>query len=256
MKVLHINGSPKQGGCTYTALKEVADELSRLRGLGFEVIPKLNFSSSHDEWMGKYSRMVSTPEYYKVCDDLIDEVCELFNSPRLFHLGMDEECFSIQETMNLCIIRHGELYWHDSFRLFNRTEKNGARPWIWADYVWHNKKSEESFLKHMTKDILCSNWYYHEFTEESGWLKDSYCAYEVLEKNGFDQLPGASNCVCDNNLELTVDHCSKIIAPERLKGFIMTHWMPTVPEKKEKLLSSADILKDAYNKYQNSRYKN
>ena len=50
--------------------KEVADELSRLRSLGFEVIPKLNFSSSHDEWMGKYSRMVSTPEYYKVCDDI------------------------------------------------------------------------------------------------------------------------------------------------------------------------------------------
>ena len=27
MKVLLINGSPKKEGCTYTALKEVADEL-------------------------------------------------------------------------------------------------------------------------------------------------------------------------------------------------------------------------------------
>ena len=29
MKVLLINGSPKKEGCTYTALKEVADELER-----------------------------------------------------------------------------------------------------------------------------------------------------------------------------------------------------------------------------------
>ena len=29
MKVLLINGSPKARGCTYTALKEVSDELER-----------------------------------------------------------------------------------------------------------------------------------------------------------------------------------------------------------------------------------
>ena len=30
MKVLLINGSPKKEGCTYTALKEVADELEKM----------------------------------------------------------------------------------------------------------------------------------------------------------------------------------------------------------------------------------
>ena len=30
MKVLLINGSPKKEGCTYTALKEVADELEKV----------------------------------------------------------------------------------------------------------------------------------------------------------------------------------------------------------------------------------
>jgi hypothetical protein len=103
--------------------KEVADELSRLRGLGFEVIPKLNFSSSHDEWMGKYSRMVSTPEYYKVCDDVIDEVCELFGNPGLFHLGMDEEVSSVQEGYTYTVVREGNFYWHDQNRLFKRVER-------------------------------------------------------------------------------------------------------------------------------------
>ena len=41
-------------------------ELARLRKLGIEPIPKLNFSASHDAWLKQYSRMLSTPEYYKV----------------------------------------------------------------------------------------------------------------------------------------------------------------------------------------------
>jgi hypothetical protein len=36
-------------------------ELARLRGLGIEPIPKLNFSASHDAWLKEYSRKVSTP---------------------------------------------------------------------------------------------------------------------------------------------------------------------------------------------------
>ena len=34
MKVLLVNGSPHKDGCTYTALKEVSDTLSRERETG------------------------------------------------------------------------------------------------------------------------------------------------------------------------------------------------------------------------------
>src|SRR5690349_6961526 len=51
-------------------------ELAKMRQMGLEPIPKLNFSTCHDQWMGEYARMVSTPEYYKVCEDLIAEVAE------------------------------------------------------------------------------------------------------------------------------------------------------------------------------------
>ena len=43
------------------------EEIARLKGLGLEPIPKLNFSACHDAWLKDYSRMVATPEYYKVC---------------------------------------------------------------------------------------------------------------------------------------------------------------------------------------------
>jgi len=69
---------------------KLREELDRARELGIEPLPKLNFSTAHDAWLGPYSRMVSTPQYYEVCRDLIDEASELFGRPRLFHLGMDE----------------------------------------------------------------------------------------------------------------------------------------------------------------------
>ncbi len=230
-------------------------EIARLKSMGFEVIPKLNFSTGHDIWLGKYARMVSTPEYYQVCADLIDEVCELFEHPRLFHLGMDEECFSIQNTMNLCIIRHGELFWHDFNFLCDCCKKNGARPWIWGDYVWHtDKKYHDSFHENMSKDVLISNWYYHEFEETEGWLNDAWTSYKDLEDHGFDQMPTASNNVCDENLDCTVKHCLDVIAPERLEGFIMTTWSPTIPKYEEKLMRSARIMKEVITKYNAGGY--
>jgi len=61
--------------------KRVRDEVARCRSLGIALIPKLNFSSNHDMWLGIYKRMLSTPQYYKVANDLIKEVYELFDRP-------------------------------------------------------------------------------------------------------------------------------------------------------------------------------
>ena len=46
MKVLLINGSPHQYGCTYTALKEVADSLNRN-----DVATDLSYRRSTDQRM-------------------------------------------------------------------------------------------------------------------------------------------------------------------------------------------------------------
>ena len=54
--------------------EEMERELDRMAEMGFELIPKLNFSTAHDVWMKEYSRMVSTKKYYEVVKDLIDEV--------------------------------------------------------------------------------------------------------------------------------------------------------------------------------------
>jgi hypothetical protein len=41
-------------------------ELKRLRGLGLEPVPKLNFSAGHDIWLKEYHYMTSSRKYYEV----------------------------------------------------------------------------------------------------------------------------------------------------------------------------------------------
>ena len=78
-------------------VQELRAELARLRRFGIEPIPKLNFSTAHDAWLGPYARCVSTDLYYAVCRDLIAEVIDIFDQPRFFHLGMDEETMTHQQ---------------------------------------------------------------------------------------------------------------------------------------------------------------
>ena len=66
-------------------------EVVRLRGMGIEAIPKLNFSATHDGWLKHYHRMLTLPKYYEVARDIIRDVAEVFDTPRFFHLGFDEE---------------------------------------------------------------------------------------------------------------------------------------------------------------------
>ena len=67
--------------------------------------------------------MVSTPEYYKVCADLIKEVCEAFGNPEFFHLGLDEENAANQVYREFVHIRNNKLWWHDAYFYFDEVEK-------------------------------------------------------------------------------------------------------------------------------------
>src|SRR2546423_5797191 len=60
--------------------QRLRDELGKIRDLGMEPIPKLNFSTCHDQWLGVYARQVSTPPYYQVGNDLIAATIELFGT--------------------------------------------------------------------------------------------------------------------------------------------------------------------------------
>lgn len=207
-----------QDAWTPTQLRE---ELARIRSLGIEPIPKLNFSTAHDTWLGQYSRMVSTPKYYEVCKELIAEVVQLFDKPRFFHLGYDEETAAHQSKYSIAIVRQHELWWHDFEFFTSEVSRHGVRPWIWADYVWNHPE----FAGRAPKNVVMSNWYYGtKFDEKDKMVK----AYRDFETTGYDQIPTASNWSSPENFKLTIEHCRKVIDPSRLLGFLQTPWMPTL----------------------------
>jgi hypothetical protein len=218
---------------------QLKEELVKLREMGLEPIPKLNFSSTHDLWMGPYSRCLSTPVYYEVCSDLIKEVCSIFDKPRFFHLGMDEETWEHQQFYEYVVVRQYDLWWHDFLKLVDSVEAAGSKAWIWSDYIWHHP---ELFAERMPKSVLQSNWYYgDEFNEGINYVK----AYNDLDTQGFDQIPTGSNWSFPTCFERTVEYCSKTIAQDKLKGFLQTIWRPTLPVCREVHLAAIDQVEKA-----------
>jgi len=207
--------------------RHLRHQLDKMRAMGLEPIPKLNFSTAHDVWLAEYSRQVSTPKYYEVCRNLIAEVIELFDTPRFFHIGMDEEDADHQRYNTYCVVRQFDLWWHDLYFLIEQVERANVRAWVWSDYVWNHP---EAFFAKMPKSVLQSNWYYGDIFEgiEDQNQQRYVEAYLELEAHGYDQIPTGSNWSTPLNMERTVEYLRDKIAAERLLGFMTAPWHPTL----------------------------
>ena len=222
----------------------LSEELARLRSIGLEPIPKLNFSTAHDEWLHEYARMVSTPAYYKVCADLIAEMAALFGKPRFFHIGYDEETAGNQAAYALSIVRQHELWWHDFNIIVTTVEAQGCRPWMWSDYAWEHP---EDFNGRIPGNVLQSNWYYGlEFNKTDNKRLNTF---RELEKNGYDQVPTGSNWNTPESFGQLVKWCLKEIPGSRLKGFLQTPWFPTLETFRDRHFQAVDNVAEAINAY-------
>lgn len=221
-------------------------ELARLRELGLEPIPKLNFSACHDAWLREYSRQVSTEVYYRVCAELIAEVAQLFDTPRFFHLGMDEESAGYQRTLQYAVMRQHDLWWHDLSYLVDETAKSGSRPWVWSDHAW---RVPEEYYGRMPQSVVQSNWYYGTTFTDSDQKRprplgrdEFHLAYLDLDEHGYDQIPTGSNWTVPENFELTVEYCTRELNPARLLGFLQTPWKSTEPVNRDHHLQAIDVV--------------
>lgn len=216
--------------------EQLRTELGELRALGLEPIPKLNFSTSHDAWLGRYSRCVSTDLYYEVCRDLIREVIDLFGKPRFFHLGMDEETARHQRYYAYAVVRQYELWWHDLQFLVDQVESAGVRAWVWSDYLWDHP---DAFYANMPRSVVQSNWYYEA---AFGPDVERCSAYLGLEAHAYEQIPTGSNWTVPENFPRTVAFCREHVAPSRLLGFLQTVWKPTLESCREKHMEAVGLM--------------
>ena len=226
--------------------EKLRHELAKIRRLGLEPIPKLNFATTHDTWLGEYGRMVSTSKYYEVCRNLLNEVIDIFDTPRFFHLGMDEETAGNQVGWNHLVVRQNDLWWNDLYFYIAQVEKRNVRSWIWSDYAWEHP---DVFFRKMPKSVLQSNWYYAEsFVLEDDKAKTMVDLYRKLEAHGYDQVPTGSNWYSDKNIEATIDYCREVIDPSRLLGFMQTPWRPTTSVCLDKHKEAIQQMKQAIKK--------
>lgn len=230
---MQYESHPEISGKGAWSKDKLKKELERLRSIGLTPIPKLNFSKNHDTWLGKYHFMISTPQYYKVCEDVIKEVYEVFGNPEYFQLGMDEEVSSMMDGKRVKMQRNSELWWHDSYFLFDICERLGTRPWVWADPLWHKK---EEYLEKMPKSVLQSNWFYSSFERTVSVAKD---AYKELDLAGFDQVPTCSGVWYTKSADSTLGNLKHTLNPEKLIGYMEAPWVMTYKNNYYSLLDTA-----------------
>jgi hypothetical protein len=168
-----------------------------------------------------------------VCKDLIAETVELFDQPRLFHLGMDEEEVHHQERFQYIVSRQFALWWHDFHFFREQVESKGITAWIWGDYVWNHT---DEFYANMPKSVLQSNWYRHPVSGPCTSVYGGVFNMDIpaattfidVDKKGYDQIPTVSNYETPENIPNTIKWCQKHCSPERIKGYLLTPWKPTL----------------------------
>ena len=242
------------------SIEKMQEEIERLNKQGIEVIPKLNFSTTHNGWMGDYTHMVSSKPYYRMCEEVIHDVVEIFGHPRFFHIGYDEESASFQDGHGYQYVcaRKDDFWWKDFYHIVDTVEKNGARAWMWSDYGWHH----DDFCEKCPKNVMQQNWYYD--SQNGGFdLKTNKTSdlkrlefFLKLDEAGFDQVPCGTNWVgsvrkklnigADDVMGKLVKFCREHISQEHLQGFMMAPWTATdTPEHLKHILNGINQLAEA-----------
>ena len=209
---------------------EMRADIKRMRDLGLEVIPKCNFSCGHSAWMKDYAYMVGTETYYKFCDDVVAEIIELFDTPRFFHLGLEEEDAAAQKNQPIAIVRSPEIKMRDALRLFDVCISRGVRPWIWTDQRTIDAfGGDEIFKAKMPPEVLHSNWYYGMIRDTHDVFETNVAAkmYKKLADWGFEQVPTCSTWSWHLSAKDTMRLCSKHIDSTKVIGYMMAPWMHT-----------------------------
>ena len=239
-------------------------EIRRLAEQGIEAVPKLNFATTHDTWLGEYHRMVSTPEYYQVVKDVVKDVMEVFGRPRLFHLGLDEETIGAQRRCGYKCVRQGDLLWHDYNFYFDTVRAYGSRPWMFGDAAHYQP---ERFYSEMPKDVLQSKAHYgHNFVV--GKQKDkeheaSLASFAKVAAAGYEITGTSSNWVLKDPktfpypkgrdyyrdreaIEAFTEFCTATIPDAQFAGMLLAPWGEINEDLEDYWLEAVDQQADAF----------
>ena len=203
------------------------------------------------------------PDYYTAVQEIIDDVVEIFETPRLFHIGMDEELMGTQKRNAYQCVRQGELLGQDYGYYFACLTKHGIRPIVWGDEATF---PPEWFHKRMPKYVLQSKCHYgSNFVK--GKQRDEFherqlASLKEVSDAGYEQLPVSSNWVLKDPktfpypsgkdyyrdrtaIRLFTKHCVENIKDELLAGFLCAPWGEINTDLEDYWLEAIDQQADA-----------
>ena len=234
------------------SVEKMRRELDRLRGMGIEPIPKLNFSTTHNAWMKDWRHKVSSPEYLDTVDELIRDVAEIFDHPRFFHIGYDEETMGHQGgwgRYEYIVVRRGALYWRDFLRCVDTVRSTGCRPWCFSDKIWHD---HDRFVKYMPRDVIMCPWNCVE-SKEKMYTK----SIDEMAALGFDFIPDGSTysrnpgSITRGELKHLMKYARAHIPAKNLKGFVICPWVTCTPGMpRQKFIDSMDFAGEMFAKWE------
>ena len=193
----------------------IQDEIKKAREKGIELIPKLNFSATHDYWLRDYQKMVSTDTYYKVCKELIEEAYEMFLHPSYIHIGMDEENWKHAKDCEYTVIRYKNAFVKDFNYLCECVKATGAKVHAWHD-AW--TYLDDEYQNQLDRDAIPDLWMYYSYLKEhwtpianqSKWERDYY-ETEFIRRYGYT----IEYIEEDPFVKLTIDFLDKFVKEGR-----------------------------------------
>lgn len=249
-------------------------EIAKCKAKGITVLPKLNFSAAHDQWLGEYHRMLTTNKYYEVCKNLIREVYELFDHPKYFHLGMDEEDHSHAIAEDLVIYRQKSLFFKDLRFLCDIVKECGAMPWIWHDCLFSDSEKFKQCFD--PGEIIISPWHYYAFRQEHltpinkyDFIYEYYSIGEYAKMNlqyveedpffvtfreqaipnaeyGYKYIPCASTIFkCEWNHQDLVEYFKENVSEDCILGYMTAPWCVPKEQKLDAFRESFKSLDEA-----------
>ena len=130
-----------------------------------------NYEWPNDDGLYCKSYCPLHPEVHNVVFDLVDEICEVFES-NAFHAGLDEVFYIGHEDCARCYGHvKAELFADEVTKIRNHLNKNNRKLWIWGHRLMDGKPTgiglwEGSYnnthraIEMIPKDVVICDWHY------------------------------------------------------------------------------------------------
>ncbi len=200
--------------------------VARARERGIEVVPKLNFAQSglhrHNHWFRPHHDLFDNERYWELAFEVIDELIDVVQPSRFFHVGMDEDHWrSYDQYVAAIHTLHGNL------------AQRGLRTLIWNDSacMWpqaavHRDKSLAAEAS-VPKDVVHIVWDY-QGANEAILRRVKTAGFEVWGAPGHNAALVAQMRDALHNVEGT--------------GILLTRWISCVEANRSELLESISTL--------------